>query len=109
MSNNPPTVYVDLIEEQPLSREDWAAQTDHCAPGRCNECDGVWRHYLDRFQPWRVAIKSGDNGAELFRSSERYKDKRDARHAIDLAFGLYSNVYLRQAEVGNIELRLAAE
>jgi hypothetical protein len=102
-----PTIWVDLIEEQPLSREDWAEQTDHCAPGRCNECDGVYRHYLDRFQPWRVAIKSGDNGAELFRSSERYFEKRDAVHAIWLAFAPESNVYLREGEAGNVELRLA--
>jgi len=60
-----------------------------------------------RWQPWRVLVLSGDNFKPLFKGSERWTNKEDAFDAIHLAFGDESNVYLRQEEHGNIQLRLA--
>jgi hypothetical protein len=60
-----------------------------------------------RWQPWHIIIRSGDNQAVLFRSSERYTNRQDAIDAAILAFGDNSNVYLREAEHGNALLRRA--
>lgn len=60
-------------------------------------------------QPWRSVVKSGDNEEVLFVSSESYHNRADALHAIDLAFGTQANVYRRESEHGNFELRLAKD
>jgi hypothetical protein len=103
MSDNPPVIYVDLIEVEPMDYEKYFN-----GPGRGHENPKKdWLVYLRLFQPWRVSIKSGDNQKALFRSSERYFNRHDALHAIELAFGSGSNVYLREHERGNAVLRMA--
>lgn len=99
-----PLIYVDLIEEEPLDAAEWAKTAD--VP--LIEADNAYRAYRLAFQPWRILVKSGDNEEALFRSTERYFNEGDVRHAADLAFGPHSNVYLRQKEHGNVALRLAA-
>lgn len=102
MSEFPPLIYVDLIEEKPKSietRPSWYPEGE--------KRQAEYQKYLDGFQPWRIAIKSGDNRKALFRSTERYFNKADALHAIQLAFGTGSNVYLRQKEHGDVPLRMA--
>lgn len=65
-------------------------------------------HTGGRWQPWRIVIRSGDNFAPLFKSTESYTNQDDAKHAIDLAFGPGSNVYLRQSEQGDQVIRWAS-
>jgi uncharacterized protein YegP (UPF0339 family) len=108
MANNaPPLIFVDLIEDAPKSKSAFAAE-DYSGED-VYQLDEHYQHYLDtQFQPWRVLIKSGDNHKPLFRSTERYFNREDAIHAIQLAFGSGSDVYLREAEHGDVELRLAS-
>lgn len=104
MSEFPPVIYVDLIEEKPKNidkRPSWYPAGE--------KRQAEYQKYLDGFQPWRIAIKSGGNRKALFRSTERYFNRADALHAIELAFGTGSNVYLREAEHGNQTLRMAVE
>lgn len=104
--NTPPLIYVDLIEDAPKSKSAFAA--DDYSGEDVYHLDEHYQEYLDtKFQPFRVLVKSGGNQAALFRSTERYFNKADAIHAIELAFGDQSNVYLRQHETGNQVLRMA--
>lgn len=101
-TENPPLIWVDLIEIKPLTSEQYADRyrgfTD--TPAR-------YREYRGTFQPWRLLIKSGDNEKRMFRSTERYFNRADAIHAAERCFGPGSNVYLREAGVGNRVLRAA--
>jgi hypothetical protein len=60
-----------------------------------------------RWQPYTLMVKSGDNGAALFKSTEAYTNRDDAIHAVAIAFGPASNVYFRESEQGNVAVRLA--
>lgn len=105
-STTPPLIWVDLIEDEPISREGFF----HAHPGEdISDIAIAYAKYRDGFQPWRSLIKSGDNEEPLFRSTERYFNKADAIHAIQLAFGPETDVYLRQHEQGNQVLRLATQ
>lgn len=107
MTTKRPTIIVDLIEQKPLSRpifDETYGVTD-------DRGDAAYRDYLARFQPWRVIVLSGDNQKVLFRSSERYFNEADARHAAELAFGRRSDIYLRKVQDGVVThemLRAAA-
>lgn len=110
MSEFPPLIYVDLIEEERLAFAQWTRET--FGPNGTDllsdkDLDDSYRAYRLAFQPWRILIRSGDNYKSLFRSTERYFNEADAKHAAELAFGSGSNIYLRQAEKGNRVLRLA--
>lgn len=61
-----------------------------------------------RPQRWRWRALNGDNSRILAISSESYTNRQDAVDAIAELFGDTSNVYRREVEVGNVELRLAA-
>jgi hypothetical protein len=98
-----PVIYVDLIEEQPQTRELYDRKRAYTS----DRTDEKYAQYLAKFQPWRVVVKSGDNQKALFRSTERYFNRSDAIHAAELAFADRSNVYLREAEQGNRVLRMA--
>lgn len=102
MSEFAPVIYVDLIKMEPQTFDVWARRH---ARGYAED---RYEQYLMRFQPWRIVIKSGDNFEPLFKGTERYKSERDALHAIYLAFGPTSNVFLRRHEKGNVRLRQAA-
>lgn len=91
-----PLIYVDLVKRHLAPREKFPSMTDE-----------QYRELVDRFQPWSLLIVSGDNHEPLFRSTERYLHRADAIHAAEFAFGSGSNVYLREAEHGNVVLRLA--
>lgn len=109
MSESAPLIYVDLIEDTPLDRQQYGktyGYTDSSADSTA--LTDAHKRYLERFQPWRVLIKSRDNHEPLFRSTESYFNKADAIHAAELGFGAGSNVYLRQHEHGNQVLRMAA-
>lgn len=99
-----PVIYVDLIEEQPKTFDEYCNLYPGATVGWLNT---RWRAYQDKFQPWRVVVKSGDNRKALFRSTERYFNRADAIHAAELAFADRSNVYLREAEQGDRVLRMA--
>ena len=107
MSAANPTIYVDLIEERPLEREQWLSRAGFAVDTDPPTADAAYEEYLDNFQPWRLLVKSGDNHRALFRSTERYYNEADARHAAEVAFGAQSNVFLRRAEHGNETLRVA--
>lgn len=100
----PPVIYVDIIEDKPDSQAEFKIKHLPKMPG-----GKAYQQYLDHFQPFRVLVKSGDNEEPLFRSTERYFNNADAIHAIELAFGTSSNVYLRQHETGNQLLRPATQ
>lgn len=102
-------IWVDLVRDEPLSAEDWHAKYDASFGEIAEDDDPEHRQYLDRFQPWRLLIKSGDNEKVLFKSTESYFNKADAEHAAQIGFGRGSNVYLRESEHGNVELRLASD
>lgn len=90
-----PVIYIELIEEKPLSRENYFRRHP----------TGDHYRYLDKFQPWRFIAKSVANQKMLARSSERYFNEADAVHAIDLLWGPESIVYRRQAEAGDVLIR----
>ena len=103
-----PLIYVDLIRDDPMTKDEFrqhAVITNATWPQ--GELDAEYMKYINRFQPWRLLILSGDNHEPMFRSTERYFNRADALHAAELAFGSGSNVYLREAEHGNVVLRLA--
>lgn len=88
MSEFPPVVMVDLeYTPEPTLRK--------LIPGR------------SRWQPWSVMISADGNHEDLFKSTESWTNRNDAVNAIRLAFTNGSNVYLRQAELGNVLLRRA--
>lgn len=104
MSNEfPPLIYVKLIKMVPLSFEQHFNRFRGSVDPRAK-----YDAYLENFQPFRVIVKSGDNQEPLFKGTERWKHRRDALHAIDLAFGIGSNVYLQEHEKGNVLLRRAS-
>lgn len=76
-------VYIDLYQKRSLTR------------------------LLGRPQPWRWRALNGDNFRVLAVSSEAYTNRADALAAIEELFGTSSNVYRRESEQGNTELRLA--
>lgn len=100
-------IYVDLIESQPDTLEEFSAKMKSAAwdggPHR------EYADYLAKFQPWRSVIRSGDNQEPLFKSTERYFNQADAIHAIRIAFGNNAEVYLRRIgqDVGDECLRTA--
>jgi hypothetical protein len=110
VSEFPPLVYVDLIEDEPKTIEEfwekWPAEVDD-SPEATSLREEVYKTYLKRFQPWRLLILSGGNYEPLFRSTESYFNREDARYAAELAFGNGTNVYLREHEKGNQILRMA--
>ncbi len=90
-----PLIYVDLIKSHPAPREKFPSMTDE-----------RYRELVERYQPWRLLILSGDNHEPMFRSTERYFNRADALHAAELAFGANSNVWLRESEHESRALRL---
>lgn len=99
-----PLIYVDLLEEEPLTEVAFAVHTG-VQVDQLRE--GEYSRYINRFQPWRIIVRSGGNHKVLFRSAERYFNESDARHAVTLGFGLASNVLLRQQGRDDVVLRLA--
>lgn len=100
-------IYVDLLHTPPLSER--AFDEIHARALMAAELDDNYQRYLATYQPWRLLVISGDNQKPLFRSTERYFNRADAINAADKAFGRGSNVYLREAEHGNVLLRLASD
>jgi hypothetical protein len=62
---------------------------------------------LTRPQRWYWIALNGNNMRRLARSSETYTNRQDALDAVTELFGTESNVYKREAEMGNQLLRLA--
>jgi uncharacterized protein YegP (UPF0339 family) len=89
-------VTVELIEVKPLTYEQWADRYR----GFTNP-HSRYRDYRDKFQPWRWIAK-GANNRTLARSSERYFNEADCRHAIGLLFGPGSTVVLRAGGVETV-------
>lgn len=85
----PPLIYVD-IKRAPLSKliPGWGL------PGRP--------------QRWYWVAKSADNQRKLARATERYTNREDCVHAAWLLFSSSTTVYQREAEQGNVALRMAA-
>lgn len=106
---NAPLIIVELIEEQLLSPSAYSSSRGYPEDLDTETLNAEYEEYEDNFQPWRILVTSGGNHAALFRSTERYFNEADARHAAEIAFGSGSNVYLRQADHSDVELRLAAE
>lgn len=104
-------IYVDLVKDEPQSLSRFAQKNGWPADTTAEQNDTLaisYQAYLDRFQPFRLLIVSGDNHKPLFRSAESYFNRGDAVHAAQIAFGNQSNVYLREPEHGDVQLRLAA-
>lgn len=66
----------------------------------------VLKRLLGRPQRWRWRALNGNNFRVLAISSEAYTNESDCRDAIYALFGNRSDVYLRQAGIGNRPLRL---
>ena len=104
--------FVDLIEEQPLDLEAFVAKevgedrVDAALKYDREFFESEHAEYVAAHQPWRIVI-AAHNGEPLFRSTERYKDERDARRAIDIAFGANTNVWLRQEGKERVAVRVA--
>lgn len=64
---------------------------------------------LGRPQRWYWVALSGENFKKMAVSSERYTNLDDCYHAIDVLFGTDTYAYRREAEHGNLRLRLAQE
>lgn len=79
---NPSLVYVDLVHV-----ENKATKTG-------------------RPQRWRWVARNGGNNKIMGQSSERYTNRKDCERAIDVLFGVNSEVYRRESEKGDVELRL---
>lgn len=62
---------------------------------------------LKRNQPWYFVAINGRNMRRLARSTENYTNRADAVDAIWQLFANDSNVFLREAEHGNVNLRQA--
>jgi hypothetical protein len=62
---------------------------------------------LKRPQRFYWVALNGNNMRRLARSSETYTNRQDALDAVTELFGTESNVYKREAEMGNQLLRLA--
>jgi hypothetical protein len=60
-----------------------------------------------RPQRWFWVALNGNNFRRLARSSENYTNRQDCLDALKQLFGSDANVYKREAEVGNVCLRLA--
>lgn len=101
----PPLIYCDLVRDEPMTREEFVEKVPVLR--NATQLEPSYQAYLERHQPWRLLIKSGDNQEPLFRSTESYFNRADAIHAADLAFGAGSTVFLREREHGNMELRRA--
>lgn len=112
MSNDlPDLVYVDLIEDKPVSREEYfealginAAAS--LAPSLEKKIDQDYLTYLDRFQPFRWHAENGGNH-KIGAVGERYFNEADAIANIRQHYGLGTMVYLRRTEHGNELLRSA--
>jgi hypothetical protein len=63
--------------------------------------------YEGRWQPWRAMVLNGNNFEPLFMSTEAWTNRDDAMHTIWEVFGPGTDVYLREAERGDAELRMA--
>jgi hypothetical protein len=66
------------------------------------------RKLLGRAQTWRWRARNGNNFRVLAVSSEAYTNYQDAVDTVTQLFGDSSNVYLRQKERGDVELRLSS-
>jgi uncharacterized protein YegP (UPF0339 family) len=97
------TIYVNVVRAEPQTRGEWAADHPYVD---VDDNRLAYRKYLDNFQAWHWMAKSS-NGEVLAVSSERYFNRADCVHAIDLLFGARSHVYRRESNQGNVLLRYA--
>lgn len=97
-----PVIFVDLIEEKPLGREEWLNELGDSADP--SSADEAYEAYVERFQPFRWHSTSEGNH-EILGTGERYFNEADAEHNIRLQFAGDSIVFLRRAEHGNEMLR----
>lgn len=95
------TVFVDLIQVEPLTFDEYVVRY----PSRQLDSQPRYDRYLARFQPWRWVAKDADNQEKMARSTERYFNREDAVRAIVKLFGADSWAYLREAGKGNRSLR----
>lgn len=63
---------------------------------------------LARPQRWYWVALNANNFKRMARSSENYTNEQDCIAATLQLFGDGTNVYLRQHELGNVPLRMAA-
>jgi hypothetical protein len=105
----PDVVYVDLIEDKPKTREEFAANW----PGDGDVDDEpdedlseAYVHYLNRFQPFHWHAENAGNH-KIGALGERYFNEADAIANIQQQYGSQTIVYLRRAEHGNLLLRMA--
>lgn len=100
-----PVIFVDLIKDEPLTREEYANARNHGLLSAA-EADEDYAHYLNNFQPWRWHCENAGNH-KVLSSGEGYFNEADALENIGQQFGISTMVYLRRAEHGNQLLRSA--
>ena len=61
-----------------------------------------------RHQGWRWTATSAGNNRTLA-SGEAFYNWEDCVNSVELLFGAFTDVHLRQAETGNVVLRLASD
>lgn len=100
---DPATVYVDLIEVQPMTFEQHSDHyRGHVDPQQ------RYRKYRDRFQPWRWVARSAANNKIMARSPDRYFNRTDCVDAIVVLFGHDTTVFMREPGHEPLLLRQAA-
>lgn len=102
---NPPTIFVDLIEVQRLTFDEYVVRY----PSRGLDASERYLRYKHNFQPWRWVARNAGNEEQMARSSERYFNRTDALDAIEQLFGSGTTVFKREAEHGNVVLRRALQ
>jgi uncharacterized protein YegP (UPF0339 family) len=91
------TVFVDLIEDEPMSYDEFRATFD--AFRSESKTQQQYSEYLDRFQPFRWHAENAGNH-KIGAVGERYFNKEDAKSNIKQQYGSGTTVFLREAEHG---------
>lgn len=97
-----PVVYVDLIEDKPLSLEEYKIL--HPSDASDANYEAAYRSYRENFQPHRWNAKSAGN-FEIEGHGERYFNAADSEKTVRQLFDQNTIVYLRKPEHGNEMLR----
>ena len=100
-----PVLYLDLIEREPKTLEEFGDDVDEPYDD-VDALKAAYRQYRDRFQPFRLVLKSAGNNEPLM-WGESYFHREDALSTAHLVGSWETTVFLREAEHGNVLLRQA--
>lgn len=107
MSTTPAVVFVDIIEDQPLTAEEFRAKHAIILDGLSDETfEAAYQSYIETFQPFRWhALNAGNK--EIEAHGESYHREESAEKTVRQLFSANTIVYLRRAGQPNELLRMA--